>query len=504
VVARGNAVYLHPLGGRGPERQLDELEADASVASFGEAGVLALDGDGGARLWSFGEGGPSRVWAIRRPAGATRALPDSAGRRVASVGPNQQPLRVWELEGLPGARPLELRRSGSWYDPVIAFHPGGDWCAAATHHQKRLTFWPLARPYPSVIERYEFPPNRRELTFSPDSGWLATGWKLGCVRLVPVRGGDPTAVRELRTPGDGKCADIRFDPEGRYLFVVSFKDAWVVPLDGEPCRLVVPRVESRQIEGGAISPSGARVATAFYGGEGAAELYIVDVASGARQALPLPRPEVETGLMSGVSSLEFLDEQTLITAGWDGIRRWDLATGTHQLVAETNGHRVMRVSRAAGAAVTWDWAANETPGVELVDLAGGTSRPLPGFEGDVEWADIDPSGTVVAAASTDGSIRVGRLDGGEPHLLLGHDGTVFNVAISPDLRWLASSGWDGTLRLWPMPDLSKPPLHTLPRGELLAKLHSLTNLRAVRDPASPGGWTIELGPFPGWREVPTW
>ncbi len=48
--------------------------------------------------------------------------------------------------------------------------------------------------------------------------------------------------------------------------------------------------------------------------------------------------------------------------------------------------------------------------------------------------------------------------------------------------------------------VDKPPLHTLPHDELLAKLHSLTNLRAVRDPTSSTGWTIELGPFPGWRE----
>jgi hypothetical protein len=38
--------------------------------------------------------------------------------------------------------------------------------------------------------------------------------------------------------------------------------------------------------------------------------------------------------------------------------------------------------------------------------------------------------------------------------------------------------------------------------ELIAKLRSLTNLRAVRDTST--GWTIELGPFPGWGEVPTW
>ena len=111
---------------------------------------------------------------------------------------------------------------------------------------------------------------------------------------------------------------------------------------------------------------------------------------------------------------------------------------------------------------------------------------------------------MLATGSRDGTIRVGRLDGGEPHLLLGHTGNVTRVAISPDLRWVASAGEDGTLRLWPMPDLSKPPLHALPHDELLAKLRSLTNLRAVRDPASPGGWKIELGPFPGWRDVPDW
>jgi hypothetical protein len=55
-----------------------------------------------------------------------------------------------------------------------------------------------------------------------------------------------------------------------------------------------------------------------------------------------------------------------------------------------------------------------------------------------------------------------------------------------------------------MPDLARPPLHTLPHRDLIAKLKSLTNLHAVRDPASATGWKIELGPFPGWKDVPTW
>ena len=52
--------------------------------------------------------------------------------------------------------------------------------------------------------------------------------------------------------------------------------------------------------------------------------------------------------------------------------------------------------------------------------------------------------------------------------------------------------------------LDQPPLHTLPHDELVAKLKSLTNLRAVRDAKSATGWSIELGPFPGWKDVPTW
>ena len=55
-----------------------------------------------------------------------------------------------------------------------------------------------------------------------------------------------------------------------------------------------------------------------------------------------------------------------------------------------------------------------------------------------------------------------------------------------------------------MPDLAKPPLHTLPREDLIAKLKTLTNLRVIRDEESPTGWTLTHDPFPGWETVPTW
>jgi hypothetical protein len=55
-----------------------------------------------------------------------------------------------------------------------------------------------------------------------------------------------------------------------------------------------------------------------------------------------------------------------------------------------------------------------------------------------------------------------------------------------------------------MPDLSKPPLQTLPRGELVEKLRSLTNIVVEPDAAAAEGWRLEVGRFPGWKDIPEW
>jgi hypothetical protein len=55
-----------------------------------------------------------------------------------------------------------------------------------------------------------------------------------------------------------------------------------------------------------------------------------------------------------------------------------------------------------------------------------------------------------------------------------------------------------------MPDLASAPFHTLPYDALMVRLDALTNLRVVEDPASSTGYRLEIGPFPGWKDVPTW
>jgi WD40 repeat protein len=100
-------------------------------------------------------------------------------------------------------------------------------------------------------------------------------------------------------------------------------------------------------------------------------------------------------------------------------------------------------------------------------------------------------------------VRVGPASGETPHVLAGHTTRVSSVAVSPDGKWIASAA-GAEIRLWPMPDLSKPPLHTLPHDELMARLSSLTSLQVVDDPAAATGYKLEIGPFPGWKDLPTW
>ena len=153
-------------------------------------------------------------------------------------------------------------------------------------------------------------------------------------------------------------------------------------------------------------------------------------------------------------------------------------------------------------------AAGPKPGAPyeellLLDFGRRTSRRITTHGTRIVSSALSPSGGVVVTGASDGVVRVGLSTGEEPHLLLGHTGPVTAIAISPDERWVATASEDA-LSIWPLPDLSKPPLHTLHHGELMAKLDALTNLRVVRDPSASTGWKLDVGPFVGWKDVPEW
>ncbi len=207
----------------------------------------------------------------------------------------------------------------------------------------------------------------------------------------------------------------------------------------------------------------------------------------------------------------FTDDGRLLTGFTSGVVAWDIESGERELVIELpllafvasdDGRRLVALEE--GTAGVSSQAPKGSP--IFFDLDSGETTELTGHGKKVVVMALNADGTVVATGDSDGIVRVGPVDSEQPHLLLGHEGSVLRwcLGIDPKGRWIASCGMDETLRLWPMPDLSKPPLHTLPHDELIAKLKTLTNLRVVRDEDSSTGWKLTHDPFPGWETVPTW
>ena len=227
-----------------------------------------------------------------------------------------------------------------------------------------------------------------------------------------------------------------------------------------------------------------------------------EVASGKELAL------LDPGVREATGGVAFLPDGSLASTSVSGVRLWDLAARTSRVVwapeKQVAGAFAGGVQSSTKAALVFSYYPSpDTGDAYIIDGTNGPVRRLDRHGGRVVSAAIDPTGTIVATGDLDGVVRVGRATGEEPHLLLGHRGWPF-VAISSQGDWVASGGQDTTVRLWPMPDLTKPPVHTLPLPELLARLKAQTNVRLVADAAAPGGHRTEFGPFPGWAEVPTW
>jgi len=495
----------------------------SALGSMGPDGYWLSEKGGSVYAWSYPDSGSARVVEWKKPAKAEGSLiPERSGRWLWRRAGNPPNVQVWSLDALPESNPLMLQRSGSWYASGCAVDPLGNWLACSTNNTARLTFWPMPADPPSVIPGYEV--MIRLVTFSPDSKWLATSWKnfhgmlrgqqveFGSLRLWPMPGNGTREVLRFDFPNACEWTGLSFDPAGRFLFAIgNCSTAVIVPLDGSPVRRLTGLPGDPMVFGCAVSPSGLRVATAFGFGGGERSLCVWDVETGQARVFPLPEPDppedpsaAPTGFEGGIQTLLFEDETTVLSCGDGGIRRWDLETGFQKRIWQVKGNfQLLQRNSKSALVLEIRETTKAAPRALWVDLATGASKTA------TEISPTDAPGyfvrdSVTAIAESSGMIRVGQSSGIPPHILAGHAGPAQCVATSPDLKWVASTGEDNTLRLWPMPDLSKPPLHTLPHDELIAKLKSLTNLRAVPDPAAENGWKIELDKFPGWKEVPTW
>jgi WD40 repeat protein len=219
---------------------------------------------------------------------------------------------------------------------------------------------------------------------------------------------------------------------------------------------------------------------------------------------PMPGADDEWG---GVSNdLWFLGQDRLIVTVWGtGLVSLDLASGATRVLVRQPLIFRSTASRDRRIVVAREGTVERMRGTAFrINVGEGTAEPLRAHGSDVVELALDPSGTLVATGSADGTVRVGRVSGEEPHILFGQTGWIRSLVFSPDGRWLAVSGDSPRICIWPVPDMSKPPLHRRRLDGLLGVLRTHTNLRAVPDSASPSGYVLKPDPFPGWATLPEW
>jgi WD40 repeat protein len=368
----------------------------------------------------------------------------------------------------------------------VAFTDDGHWLATVGD-LVGVALWPLTSSHCRLLRAHEG--GVRDAVFAPDGSRLFTqGMTDGITLSWSLSAGaglEPTVVFQT-TPQD--CRGLAVDPQGRFLVYGGSGALWKVPLDGGDPIMLEGFTWSPELD-----PSGRYLVSNRFSDENTPRGNVLDLETGERWLIDPPGEG-----MSIDSAWSFDQTGRLLVTRGGVVSRWDPRTQETEILFR-EGYDV------AYARPDGSFFMEESDGQRvIVDIEKGTRIELP--ESHQSMASYQPPvGSVIATAHMDGEIRVGPIFGGsEPHLLLGHEGIANLTAVSPDGKWVASFYAEDTVRLWPVPDLTKPPLHTLPLEELIAKLKTLTNLRVVRDPESTTGWTLTHDPFSGWETVPTW
>jgi WD40 repeat protein len=495
---RPPALIQGPPGGCGLHSPWDAGDVLVTLRS------LMPPSDPGYWVWSLESGEPRllRTFDFDREAiGSVRFWLNAD--YFVRAGPDQK-IRLWALAGPPDAEPLTLLRGEVGQFWFAQFHPNGKWLVSPD--ESGLSMWPLARPYPTVFRGHGGQVNG--VVAGPGGRWLASSSDDGSVRIWPLEGDPPaagSAAYESDVPLE-QMYGLSRSIDGAFLLVGNNRGGprLLSTTGGEST--VLEDAPENQIEGStspygdtAFSVDGRFVAASSAIPEAALRrIGVWDVGTG-EQIRVLAKGEAR---MYG--SPQFLDDGSLIALDHSGVRRWNLETGENELVYAGTFHRCA-IGRDQNRLLLLEARThNDTGRAVIFDIESGVATPLESHGHRVQSVALDPSGSFAVTGDRDGVVRVGPVSGEEPHLLIGHENRVDAVAVDPESRWVASGGKDYSVRVWPMPDLSKPPLHTLPRDELIAKLKTLTNLRVVRDEESATGWKLTHDPFPGWETVPTW
>lgn len=476
----------------------DRLEHSAPLPHDRFVWGMAFD-PSGELLATVDDGGETKVWSVNGDAPTLMKSLRASGANGLRFGGSNAVLAdgLVRLDAPPDASPIRFPGANQ----AKALHPDGRWLATGAY-ESYVSLWPLPERFPWFLARYPDHNVVYDLIFTPDGRWIVSAGGES-LRIWPreTEPGERSRILYLTEEPYTYPTRVVAEPNGEFVVACFLSGAVrIVPLDGGPVRELEP-FTTDTVWALAISPDGRLVAAGS--GNFAPDDAVISVWDLEADEVTI----LDAGDREMVDTLEFTPQGTLLASSAGTLRLWDLRRGTYQVLDTVP---VAVADRLTGATFDLGPDGSSLLAVHegklfLHDLEDHTAQELSTHGAMVVTAVFDGTGDIVVSTDEDGVVRVGRVNGATPHLLLGRTSTIGAVAVSPDNLWIAAgSSGNGAIRLWPMPDVDSTPLHALPRPELIAKLKSLTNLRVVRDPSVASGWTLEIDTFPGWETVPTW
>lgn len=125
-----------------------------------------------------------------------------------------------------------------------------------------------------------------------------------------------------------------------------------------------------------------------------------------------PLPGAGEGYAGGVSSLEFVDDDRLVSGGTNGVLLFDRRQAGHRQLSSRPG-RAVAVDRRHGVVFA---LLREPDEIVRLGLDGREPTKVASSVGCYSLA-VDRTGTMVATGRANGIVRIGPASGGEPHLL---------------------------------------------------------------------------------------
>ena len=477
----------------GAGREVGRHQARVTAVLFiADGRIVSAGADGYIVVWPLAGGAGRRLSGHEGPVGPVL----EAGDRLISAG-SDGTVRLWSLDG---AEPRILTRHGDEVnalalspDGTTVYSGGYDGAVRAvalaggeprTLAQRTVRVLCLsasgsglaAALADGTVEWIEADGAARRLgshagiaewtAISPDGEWLATGGADATVRLFGLRSGASRILRGHR----GAVNGLSFAPDGSSLAsIADDREIRVWPLSRDGTRMarlgeLVVRLVFHP-DGRGVAAATSSGAVVVWDGQGAprrlgtgSPLGTVAVAADGRVAAGWKDGTVRVWRWSGeeiggalalgapVTRLAFSPDGTrLAAAGADGKARVVTLETRDVLVLEGHERALYEVlfDPAGRRLVTAGTDAHAT----LWDLGTGESRRLDAG-GTVFRAAFTSDGERLVAGGEARALRVFDVNGAGVELLPGHTDMVLDVELDAAGRWLASAGFDQTVRLW--------------------------------------------------------